>query len=497
MIAFIVTFYTFIIFILFFYSLHSFLLLYYYFKFKILRKNPSGEEAPSKRLNSFPLVTIQLPVYNEKFVIRRLINSVLNLDYPKERLEIQILDDSDDETKTIVENIIRMKREEGYDIKHLSRKRRRGFKAGALQHGLKLAKGEFIAIFDADFVPPKNFLTELMPEFSSPEVGGVQARWGHLNSDRSFLTRAQAIGLDNHFAMEQELRSKAGFFINFNGTCGIWRKSAIIDAGGWHSDTLAEDLDLSYRVQLRGWKIVYRGDLVVPGELPETVDSFRLQQNRWAKGTFQVACKLLKLVLKSQLRPLAKYEAFVHLTAHINFVAMLFLGIFSLPIVYFKVERLVPQGYYIFLSFFTIGAIGYPFLYIFSQKESYQNYKRKIPYISGVIAYTMGLSISNTRAIIEGLMKKNNIFTRTPKSGGARQTYHLERKLLIPFLEILFGCYILMGLLYVIMNFQLVLIPFLLFYTLGFLSLGFGSLKEKILTLRFKEEEVLCSSRNS
>ncbi|MEO0216128.1 MAG: glycosyltransferase [candidate division WOR-3 bacterium] len=497
MIGFVVTFYTIIILVLFFYSLHSFILLYYFFKFKLNKKNVLTKTKDFKKIAPLPVITVQLPVYNEKFVVRRLISNVLNLNYPKDKLEIQILDDSDDETTTIVENIVRLGKKEGYDIKHLRRKKRKGFKAGALQYGLKLAKGEFIAIFDADFVPPRNFLTELIPDFSSPEVGGVQARWGHLNSDSSFLTKAQAIALDNHFAMEQELRSKAGFFINFNGTCGIWRKSAIIDAGGWHSDTLAEDLDLSYRVQLRGWKIVYRGDFVVPGELPETVDSFRIQQNRWAKGTFQVACKLLKMILQSRLRPLAKYEAFVHLTGHINFVAMLFLGIFSLPIVYFKVERLVPEGYYIFLSFFTIGAIGYPLLYFLSQKEFYQNYKRKIPYISGVIAYSMGLSVSNTKAIIEGLLKKNNIFTRTPKSGGTKQTYSLEKKLLIPGLETLLGCYVLLALIYVIMNFQLVLIPFLLFYSFGFLSLGISSLKEKILIWRFKEQEVLCSSRNS
>jgi len=496
LVAIISSFYAFIALVLFFYSLHSYVLLYYYF---LLKKKKirlfSKCNCLSKNSRDLPPVTVQLPIYNEKYVVRRLINSVCAMEYPKGKLEIQILDDSNDETTTIIRNIVREKKKEGYDIKHLKRKRRKGFKAGALQFGLKLARGDFIAIFDADFVPPKNFLTELIPEFSEPKIAGVQARWGHLNSDRSLLTKAQAIGLDNHFAMEQELRYRAGFFINFNGTCGIWRKSAIIDAGGWHSDTLAEDLDLSYRVQLRGWKIVYRGDFVVPGELPETVDSYRIQQNRWAKGTFQVACKLLSEVLKAELSPLVKYEALVHLTGHINFIAMLFLGIFSFPIVYFKVEELVPEGYYVFLSIFTIGAFGYPALYYLSQKESYQNYKRRIFYIPGVIAYSMGLSVSNTKALIEAIFKKNLVFTRTPKSGGAKRSYSLERKILLPTMEVLLGVYILIGLIYVIVNFQFVLIPFLLFYSLGFLGLGLGSLKDKILT--FKQEEVLCSSQNS
>ncbi len=486
--------YTIVLIVLFFYSIHSYVLLYLHFKFRKKKNNRKSEKPTCGNLQDYPFVTIQLPVYNEKYVVRRLLNSVLMIDYPKDKFEVQILDDSNDETTEIIESVIQNKKNKNYNIVHLRRNSRKGFKAGALQYGLERANGDFIAVFDADFVPPRDFLKKLMPEFQIPYIGGVQARWGHLNSDDSLLTMSQAIGLDNHFINEQELRYKAGLFINFNGTCGIWRKSAIIDAGGWSSDTLAEDLDLSYRVQLKGWRIKYRGDVIVPGELPDNADSFRVQQNRWAKGTFQVGCKLLKDVLQSKLKPLAKYEALVHLTCHINFVAMLLLGLFSFPIIYFKVEKIVSDGYYIFASFFTVGAFGYPLLYIFSQKLSYTNYKKRLPYVASVIAYSMGLSISNTRALIESLFNKNNVFTRTPKSGGLQRTYILESKLLIPVAEILSGIYILITLFYALFNAQYILVPFLCAYCFGFLSLGFNSLKEKFLFGKY--QEALCSKEN-
>ncbi len=487
--------YTIVLFVLLFYSMHSYILLYLHFKFRNKRDNQSTVENYDI-LKTYPKVTIQLPVYNEKFVVRRLINSVLMLDYPKEKVEIQILDDSNDETTKIIDNILKEKLEQGYDIKHIRRGSRQGFKAGALQYGLNSAKGDFIAVFDADFVPPRNFLRRLLPEFEDPMIGAVQARWGHLNYEESLLTRSQAVGLDNHFINEQELRNKAGLFINFNGTCGIWRKAAIIDGGGWEGDTLAEDLDLSYRVQLKGWRIKYRGDVVVPGELPDDVDSFRIQQNRWAKGTFQVALKLLKKVLSSELKPLVKYEAFVHLTCHINFIAMLLLGLLSFPIIYFKVEKIVADSYYTFASIFTIGALGYPLLYFFSQKFSYTDYKRRIPYIASVIAYSMGLTISNTKAVIEALLNKNIVFTRTPKRGGIKnKKYIIAVNSLIPFLEISIGIYILYTFIYALVNCQYILLPFLGAYGFGYLHLGYNSFKDKLVLS--KPQEVLCSRENS
>ena len=481
--------YTLLLVVLFFYSLHSFVLLYYYFKFRNRR------ERRPRKLVEYPRVTVQLPIYNEKYVIRRLLDSVTALDYPRNRLQIQVLDDSSDDTTDITARLVADYKKRRFDIEHVRRGTREGYKAGALQHGLSSAKGEFIAIFDADFVPTPDFLKVLLPEFNSRRVAGVQSRWGHLNHDDSLLTRAQAIGLDNHFAMEQRLRHRAGLFINFNGTCGIWRKDAIIDADGWHGDTLAEDLDLSYRVQLRGWRIRFRDDFAVRGELPTSADSYKIQQNRWAKGTIQVARKLLPLVLRARIRTIAKFEAFVHLTCHINFLAMLGLAVFSPVIVYFKVEHIVADGFFIFASLFTIGAFGYPYLYFLSQRELYPDYRRRIPFIAGVIAYSMGLSVSNSHAVIEGWLNRRSVFRGTPKSGGESRGYRVESRSLIPFIEIMLGVYIFAALIYVIVNFQLILIPFLFFYSFGFLNLGFLSLKDKMYSL--EPQEVLCSRESS
>ena len=490
MVIFTILFYTLILIVLLLYSFHPYLLIYYYFKFRNRTR-----VSVVKELKEYPVVTIQLPIYNEKYVVNRLIKNIVAMDYPRDKMEIQVLDDSNDETVTIAANLAKQYQAKGYDIKHIRRGTREGFKAGALQYGLEQARGEFLAIFDADFIPPPDFLIKLLPEFDGPDVGGVQARWGHLNPDDSFLTRSQAIGLDNHFIIEQELRSQADFFINFNGTCGIWSKNAIRDAGGWHGDTLAEDLDLSYRVQLRGWRIRFRGDYNVPGELPDTADSFRIQQNRWAKGTIQVAIKLLPQVLRSPMKLLAKYEAFVHMTCHLNFIAMLGLALFSLPVVYCKVEGIIPNGYYLFASFFTIGVFGYPLLYILSQKRLYPDYLKRLPYILGVISFSMGLSVSNSKALFEAFLKRKNNFTRTPKTGGANQAYRTESKSLVPIIEVLLGLYMLVALIYVVFNNQIILIPFLLFYTLGFLNLGFSSIRDEILT--YRPQEALCSRENS
>jgi cellulose synthase/poly-beta-1,6-N-acetylglucosamine synthase-like glycosyltransferase len=482
--------YTLFLCVLFFYAVHSYLLVFFYYRYGKKRSQPIR-----KMLKHTPDVTIQLPIYNEKYVVHRLIKSVTSMNYPRAHLEIQVLDDSDDETSAIIAELVEEYQQRGHDIKHVRRVSRTDFKAGALEYGLERARGEFVAIFDADFVPPPNFLHDLLPEFDSPLIGGVQARWGHLNHDHSVLTRSQAIGLDNHFVMEQGLRSKLDFFINFNGTCGLWRRSAIHDAGGWSGETLAEDLDLSYRVQLNGWTIKYRGDIVVNGELPDRAYSYRIQQNRWAKGTIQVARKLLPKVFSSSLTLLQKYEAFVHLTCHVNFLAMLGLALFALPVVYFKVQGFVSNAYYIGISFFTIGAFGYPFLYYLSQKESYRDYRRRIPFIFGVIAYSMGLSLSNTVAIIEGWFNRKHIFTRTPKSGGKQRSYRHEIRSLIPYIEILFGLYLFVTIVYVAVNLQLILVPFLLLYCYGFLSMGLSSVKEDLLPLR--PQEIICSRRNS
>jgi cellulose synthase/poly-beta-1,6-N-acetylglucosamine synthase-like glycosyltransferase len=269
-----------------------------------------------------PAVTIQLPLYNERYVATRLLEAVGALDYPRDRLEIQVLDDSTDDTTEIVASIADRLRAHGLDVVHLHRRVRTGFKAGALAEGLIAARGEFVAIFDADFVPPPGFLKATLPCFQ-PDVAVVQARWGHLNRSFSALTVAQSLGIDGHFAVEQSARARAGLFLNFNGTGGIWRRAAILDAGGWAHDTLTEDLDLSYRAQLRGWRIVYRPDIVCPAELPVLVTGFKSQQRRWAKGSIQTAIKLLPAVMAAPRSPWVKYQAFVHLTYYMIHPLML------------------------------------------------------------------------------------------------------------------------------------------------------------------------------
>lgn len=475
---------------LFFYALHPYVLLYHYFKLKRQKKL-----CLSKGLTRLPRVTIQLPIYNERYVVNRLLEAVTSIDYPKDLLEVQVLDDSNDVTTDIVRDLVVAYRQKGFDLHHIRRGTRAGYKAGALQYGLERARGEYLAIFDADFVPPANFLKALLPEFEDRKIGGVQARWGHLNHDHSLLTRSQAIGLDNHFVMEQGLRSQLDCFINFNGTCGLWSRAAIIDAGGWHGDTLAEDLDLSYRVQLKGWFIKYRGDIVVEGELPARAYSFRVQQNRWAKGTIQVARKLLLRILTAPHAALTKYEAFIHLTCHVNFIAMLGLALFSLPVVFLKVEGVVSGAYYLTISFFTIGVFGYPILYVLSQKETYPDYWHRIPYVLGVIAYSMGLSVSNSVSIVEGWFHRKHVFTRTPKSGGKGQRYHPEKITIVPLIEIVLGLYMLVSLVYVIANLQLILIPFLSLYAYGFLSMGLSTVRDELRVAR--PQEALCSRENS
>src|SRR5450759_10179 len=285
--------YFFVLIILAVYGWHRYYLVYLYMS------NRDKEAKPGPPLDPLPVVTIQLPLYNEMYVADRLIESVCRIDYPRDRLEIQVLDDSVDETRGIAELAVRRFAAQGIDIKYYHRTDRVGYKAGALEAGLKVARGEFVGIFDADFIPTADFLTTLMPHFSGPAIGMVQARWGHINQDYSLLTKIQAILLDGHFVLEHGGRNRAGRFFNFNGTAGVWRRAAIIDAGGWQHDTLTEDLDLSYRAFLRGWQAVYLRDVVVPAELPVTFSAFRRQQHRWARGSLECAMNLLPRVWKA------------------------------------------------------------------------------------------------------------------------------------------------------------------------------------------------------
>jgi cellulose synthase/poly-beta-1,6-N-acetylglucosamine synthase-like glycosyltransferase len=392
------------------------------------RRQAGSDEFPP--LSSWPKVTVQLPVYNEPCVIRRLINTVCQLDYPREKLEIQVLDDSTDETTAIAREITRAYAAKGMRIEHLCRSSRAGFKAGALAHGLKLCDGEFIAIFDADFVPPHNFLRQMIPHCLSAEnIGAVQARWTHINQNHSLITRLQAFGLDGHFTVEQSGRSAAGHFINFNGTGGIWRKAAITDAGGWQSDTLTEDLDLSYRAQLRGWRLLYVPSVQVPAELPQNMPDLRTQQFRWTKGAAENLRKNLLHVLKSpETAPSHKVHATFHLLSALIFPAAWLASLLSLPVlIIHNAHPEYANFFYIgsacLSSFLILGLFYWSSLSDTSFAGKFLHFIRMFPLF---ICSTMGLSLQNARASFEGLTGKKTAFVRTPKLAGQFQLQPAE-----------------------------------------------------------------------
>ena len=359
------------------YSVHRSVLVYLYMKHR--------NRAPARSSASHPLppVTVQLPIFNEMYVADRLIDAVCKLDYPRELLEIQVLDDSIDETRQIAEAAVCRHVAEGINIRYLHRDDRRGFKAGALQAGLKIARGQLIAVFDADFVPSPDFLRRTIPVFADPAVGMVQARWGHLNPDYSLLTRIQSIFLDGHFVLEHGSRYRAGLFFNFNGTAGVWRRAAIDSAGGWQHDTLTEDLDLSYRAQLVGWRFVFLQDLESLAELPVEMNAFKAQQRRWAKGSVQTCRKLLPRLLRSTLPLRVKTEAFFHLSAYFNYLLMLTLSLLLFPAVYIR-YRLDSYGLLVIdVPLFCAATLSVANFYGLSQREVYPDWKARLKYPPG------------------------------------------------------------------------------------------------------------------
>lgn len=426
------------------------------------------------RFEHYPVVTIQLPIYNERYVVKRLIDSVCRIDYPKDQLEIQILDDSTDETTAIAKALARKYSGLGYNIELIHRDERIGYKAGALREGLTKSKGEFIAIFDADFIPPQNFLRETLPYLQDKKVGAIQSRWSHLNDKYSFLTRGQALGLDAHFVIEQAARNRNGTFINFNGTGGIWRKAAILDAGNWQYDTLTEDLDLSYRAQLRGWKLLYLNNVVCWGEIPTEINSLKTQQHRWAKGAIQTAKKLLPRVLKADIPFLVKFEAFIHLTNHMAYPLMLGIALCSLPLIVIKVNCADAKSYFNWLALFTICAVGHPLFYSYAQKEIYKDWQRRLLYLPALFTWGLGTSVINTKAILEGLLNVQSPFTRTPKykiegKGDTwRNKIYRSRPALTTGIELTLAVYTFMALAYSVIHSQFLIIPFL-----GLLSFSF------------------------
>ncbi|RME25742.1 MAG: glycosyltransferase [Deltaproteobacteria bacterium] len=372
--------------------------------------------------DDLPVVTVQLPVYNERLVIERLIDAACSIDWPRDKLEVQVLDDSTDDSRQITAELVEKYRAMGHDIKHIHRTNRTGFKAGALANGMNRARGEFFAIFDADFVPPKNFLRDTIPFLLMDErCGFVQTRWGHRNRNYSLLTQAQAIGIDGHFVVEQSARAWNGLFLNFNGTAGVWRKKAIEEAGGWQDDTITEDLDLSYRAQLSGWHGRFLFDTVTPAELPTNINAFKSQQYRWAKGSIQTAIKLLPKILRHpEAGIFKKLQAVLHLTHYMVHPIIFLMVLLVLPLLMAARDAFEPLVVVPLLAMMVLSMVAPSALYVFSQRQAYpQEWKSRLKYLPVLVVLGMGLAINNTLGVIGALIRRKNRdeFVRTPKLG--------------------------------------------------------------------------------
>jgi cellulose synthase/poly-beta-1,6-N-acetylglucosamine synthase-like glycosyltransferase len=433
-----------------------------------------------------PKVTIQLPIYNELYVVERLIQSVCLLKYPIEKLQIQVLDDSDDATTEICANRVAHFKDQGFDISLIQRTDREGFKAGALREGLKSASGELIAIFDADFLPPSNFLRKTVSLFIDSKVGMVQTRWDHLNEKYSMLTKAQSFGLAGHFVVEQNGRNSAGYFMNFNGTAGIWRKSCIEESGNWQDDTLTEDLDLSYRAQMKGWKFIFLNDVVTPAELPAEINALKSQQYRWTKGAVETARKILPQLWKSRLPLKIKVHSTLHLTSNFVYPFILILALLNLPLILIKNHFPESKVFFYIFSFFLVS-FGASFLfYALSQKTLYKNWKKRMLLFPVFMSGSMGFSINNTRAVLQGLFKKKTPFIRTPKyklTGnkgsflGKNYGISTDKMVIIEMLMAIYSC---LSLVIAIYYFEIGIIPFMLMFFAGFSLIGYLSVKHHL-----------------
>ncbi len=498
------------------YGMHRYVLVYLYCKHR------NRIHKPAEHLETLPRITVQLPMFNEDLVAERIIDAACALDWPRDRLEIQVLDDSTDHSQLIAQEAVLRWAERGVDIKYLHRTDRTGYKAGALAEGMKQATGEFIAIFDADFVPPADLLYNVVPHFTDAKIGMIQVRWDHLNRDASLLTKGQAIFLDGHFVIEHTARNRSGRFMHFNGTAGIWRKRTIDDAGGWQHDTLTEDLDLSYRAQLKGWQFVYLPQFAAPAELPPEMIAFKQQAHRWTKGSMQTAIKLLPRILKSKTLPYSiKNEAFFHLTNTVVYPLMVLLTLLMYPAFILAEAPLKdhPLAHWMFgITLFVLATCSASTFFVFAQAELFGRRTgwKTVIYLPFIMALGVGLSLNNTRAVIEAIWtgsryKKghknvHNEFVRTPKyatnsrvkarfiTDNLRDTIERQNsaatsaaarksniwtlnKLMLPIIEIAFGiymsCYIVISIKY---NYATVSVPFLLIFAFGYLYVGLSSL---------------------
>jgi cellulose synthase/poly-beta-1,6-N-acetylglucosamine synthase-like glycosyltransferase len=427
-----------------------------------------------------PRVTIQLPMFNERYMVRRLLKAVVAINYPPDRLQIQVLDDSTDDTSSLAQGLVAHYQAVGINIEYIHRKQRGGYKAGALAEGLKTATGDLVAVFDADFIPPSDWLMKVVgPFIEDPRLGCLQTRWGHLNSQTNLLTRLQTMALDGHFIVEQGARSSSGLLMGFNGTCGIWRRDAIDDAGGWSADTLTEDLDLSFRSQLCGWKIAYLPEIVVPGELVPSMDGFQRQQARWAQGYIQSMRKLWGRVHKSNKSLYVKVGAYVQLTGYLAFPSMLLTFLLTLPVGLWepKVMSLFPWT--------AIAGLGPMTMYLISKTQHIPRWQDRLLLLPGLLMMSISLSVSNTVAVFKGLFKNGGVFERTPKMNlstvrakPVHAGYTLPGNPLV-WVELLLAAYALLSMILLIPRLGMGMFPWLAMYFAGYVYAAIDSLKEE------------------
>ncbi len=442
---------------------------------------------PPAPIEPLPPVTVQLPIYNERYVVERLIRAACALDYPADRLEIQILDDSTDDTSRIAAAVAGEMRRRGHDVRHLRRAHRRGFKAGALAEGLARARGELVAVFDADFVPAPSFLLDLVHYFSDPRVGMVQARWGHLNREYSVLTRIQSIFLDGHFVIEHAARHRAGRFFNFNGTAGIWRRACIESAGGWQADTLTEDLDLSYRAQLGGWEFVFLPEVVAPAELPADMDSFKTQQHRWTLGSIQTGVKILPRLLRARLPLKVKIEALFHLTNNGAYALMVLLAILIVPAVVARRALGLDRLMYLDLPLFLTSTLSISTFYLCARRELRDDWLSTLAYLPFLMSLGIGLSLNNARAVCAAFSGGRAEFLRTPKyrlegttGDWRRSAYRGLGGRAWTAAEMLLGVYFTGVSAWAIMNGHYAALPFFLLFQMGYFYTSFLSLAQTV-----------------
>jgi cellulose synthase/poly-beta-1,6-N-acetylglucosamine synthase-like glycosyltransferase len=460
------------------YGVHRYTMCYRYHKYK-KNYNPN----PPKHFDELPRVTIQLPMFNEQFVVDRLVEAVCGMDYPRDKIDIQVLDDSTDESQDVARQVVERYAAMGQPITYIHRTNRNGFKAGALDEGLRTAKGEFVAIFDADFVPPKDWIMRVIHHFAEPDVGMVQTRWGHLNRNYSMLTQIEAILLDAHFIIEHGSRVRTGEYFNFNGTAGMWRRQAISDGGGWQHDTLTEDTDLSYRSQMAGWRFKYLPEVECPSELPIEMTAFKTQQARWAKGLIQVSIKLLPGILKSDLPLKQKIEAVHHLTANMSYPLMVVMTALLIPSMICRFYQGWFQMLLIDFPLFTASTLSIAVFYLYSERELFpKTWKKSILYMPILMALGIGLTVTNSKAVMEALLGIKSGFVRTPKYRVAKKgekshaAKYRKRLKLAPWIELALGTYFFLAIVYTFMNQNYFTAPFLILFVVGYWYTGLMSL---------------------